>query len=174
MNFKDAIRLIQPITIPQDKPVKWADLGCGSGLFTKALASLLPQGSTLYAVDQYAQKLTQQTQNGVSIEFIHANFEHEQLPFSGLDGIFMANSIHYILDKHQLLEDLQLYFRGSGSYLIVEYDTKASNAYVPYPITFDRLKALFGHKGFDTIKKLGEHPSIYGNGNLYAAHIFNQ
>ncbi len=30
----------------------WADLGCGSGIFTYALASLLKKGSTIYAIDR--------------------------------------------------------------------------------------------------------------------------
>lgn len=32
-------------------PVRWADLGCGSGTFTLALAGLLPSGSTIDAID---------------------------------------------------------------------------------------------------------------------------
>jgi trans-aconitate methyltransferase len=33
-------------------PENWADLGCGSGTFTKALIDLLPAGSHITAVNQ--------------------------------------------------------------------------------------------------------------------------
>ena len=52
MKLEEAVRLIgyEFVFIPQ-KHV-WADLGCGSGAFTKALAVILPGNSVIYAVDK--------------------------------------------------------------------------------------------------------------------------
>ena len=52
MELGEAISLIQTDEIIQDKQTTWADLGCGSGLFTRALAGLLYTGSTIYAIDK--------------------------------------------------------------------------------------------------------------------------
>ena len=52
MQLSEAIELIQKINIPGNKPQVWADLGCGDGLFTRALATLLPEGSIIHAVDK--------------------------------------------------------------------------------------------------------------------------
>jgi hypothetical protein len=41
MQIKEAISLIKTEGFFEDTKTKWADLGCGSGLFTRALASLL-------------------------------------------------------------------------------------------------------------------------------------
>lgn len=56
MNAADAIKLIEK-GITGDELQLWADLGCGSGTFTRALASLLPVGSKVLAVDKERQDL---------------------------------------------------------------------------------------------------------------------
>ena len=38
-------------------PQTWLDLGCGSGIFTLALAELLPFGSTIVCVDKEEQNV---------------------------------------------------------------------------------------------------------------------
>ena len=52
MQLQDAISLIQNKNINSETKSIWADLGCGPGLFTYALASILKEGSTVYAVDK--------------------------------------------------------------------------------------------------------------------------
>ena len=47
MQLTEAIKLIQHKGILQTEPQTWADLGCGAGLFTQALASLLHENSTI-------------------------------------------------------------------------------------------------------------------------------
>ena len=50
MQLSEAIQLIQhPVT--KEKSA-YADLGCGNGLFTKALAQLVAPQSVIYAVDK--------------------------------------------------------------------------------------------------------------------------
>jgi ribosomal protein L11 methylase PrmA len=96
LEIKDAIDLIN---FPVNEGVQtWADLGCGSGLFTKASASLLPRGSTIHAVDVDAQALQKipEAYNGVRIETSVMNFSSGEFPFQQLDGILMANSLQFL------------------------------------------------------------------------------
>lgn len=58
MELKDAVNLIGDNSIYQPANAVWADLGCGSGLFSYALANILPPGSTIYAVDKSNITLT--------------------------------------------------------------------------------------------------------------------
>jgi ubiquinone/menaquinone biosynthesis C-methylase UbiE len=51
MTQRDAIALIDHPILRAAPPTHWADLGCGSGTFTLALATLLPPGSTIEAID---------------------------------------------------------------------------------------------------------------------------
>lgn len=169
MLIKDAIHLIQSHDIHQEQPVSWADLGCGSGLFTRALATLLPPGSTIYAVDRTWQNIA--AVPGISVSFIQADIEQPVLPLPSLEGILMANVLHYVKDKPQLIKQLQQYFKDSGRFIVVEYDTMRANPWVPYPINFAALQSLFAEAGYKQVQKLGERRSVYRNGLMYAALI---
>jgi len=161
MDQTKAISLIQK-AITGDQPQRWVDLGSGSGTFTLALQSLLPIGSHLTAVDKQSQKL--------SVDFLKANFEKDDLPLFDLDGILMANSLHYVRDKTKLIKKLEAYFSGTPTFLIVEYDTMRFNPWVPFPINYINLQSLFTTLGYTSITKLTEAPSQFG-GQLYSALI---
>nr|WP_067057269.1 class I SAM-dependent methyltransferase [Mucilaginibacter sp. L294] len=161
MQQTDAIHLIQK-AITGNRPQKWADLGSGSGTFTLALKSILPEGSQLTAVDKQDQNLP--------VPFVKADFEKDDLPLSGLDGILIANAIHYISDKTKLIKKLETYFAGRPMFLIVEYDTTTSNPWVPYPVDYQNLHQLFTNLGYLSITKLAEISSRFG-GRMYAALI---
>ncbi len=165
-------------------PQYWADLGCGSGLFTTALAQLLPPGSTIYGVDTHPtirqqtiparQQSLPPTQPApgapTSIIPIRANFVKDPLELPLLHGILMANSLHYVKDKPALIQKLKTHMHPGSPFLIVEYDTdRPVPIWVPYPISYDSLTHLFKDH---TIQKSGERPSAYGRANMYAAVIF--
>lgn len=171
MKISDAISLINCEVISKDQPVVWADLGCGSGVFTQALASILPVHSTVYAIDRSRQFIAQPVNDKVSIEFLQADFENEAMPLPTLDGILMANSLHYIADKKSLIERLQHHFADQPKFIIVEYNTMRSNAWVPYPIDFSHMKKLFTSIGYSRVEKLAERPSLFGRGGLYGCLV---
>jgi hypothetical protein len=158
MEFTDGIELIRHTALAKTGISIWADLGSGSGLFTYALAYLLPEGSVIYAIDkkQVVPNNYPQSENSTIIQQ-QADFIIEDLSLPGLDGILMANSLHYVQDK--------------GSFLIVEYNTEAANRWVPYPVSFNTLKNIFKIAGYSSVTKLREKPSLYGRANLYAAYI---
>jgi trans-aconitate methyltransferase len=107
MNLTDAVQLIQPARYPASAS-HWTDLGCGTGTFTQALAQLLQPGSFIYAIDKSPQ-LIRSKREQVSIRFNQVDFVKEELPFGKLDGILMANSLHYVPDQRSLLMRLQQY-----------------------------------------------------------------
>lgn len=171
MQISEAIALITEAELRSDNPAIWADLGCGSGVFTKALGHLLPAHSHIYAIDKQKQNLDQYLSNKVTIEFIQADFVSERLNLPLLDGVLMANALHYVKDKKKFLERLQTHFKASPSFIIIEYDTMHSNPWVPYPLDEIHLIELFSQLGYEHITKLGERPSRYGQGNMYASYI---
>lgn len=159
MKKQEAINLIEKAIPHSDKPQIWADLGCGSGTFTNALAHLLPSGSHIYAVDGQSQNFPKVIGNNISVDFIKADFEKFDFNFSNLDGILMTNSLHYIKDKRLLINRLGEYLSENKKFVIVEYDTTVSNQWVPYPINFLKLKELFIELGYSKIIKLNEQQS---------------
>ena len=173
MKKSDAIELLRPGLTAQGPIQVWADLGSGNGTFTKALAHLLNNGSIIYAVDTLIASLNEIPGlfNGCRIDKIEADFVKDELPLANLDGILMANSLHFVNDKPSLIAKISGYMKHRHHLLIVEYDTDTANRWVPFPQGFDALKNLFLASQYHMVEKLNEHPSVYANGNMYSAII---
>lgn len=168
MELQDAIQLIKA----DYAAGTWVDLGCGSGLFTYALANLLPAGSTIYAIDQEPVRLTARA-NPTAQEIVplQLDFIRERLPVAALQGVLMANSLHYVKDKPALLRRLAKQLAPGAQWVIVEYDTDAANTWVPYPVRRNVLQQLLADEGFPDISFLGERPSVYRSGSMYAVKV---
>jgi len=170
MNLSDAIGLIKHPALTSGTQGTWADLGCGSGTFTFALAHLLKAGSTIYAWDKTFPVFAELKQPAdLQINPGRLDFVKEDIPVSNLNGILMANSLHYVADKTILIHKLRRHLQPDGSFLVVEYETSRSNRWVPYPVPFQDLQKLFAAAGFGNGTKLQERPSLYGSGKMYAA-----
>lgn len=171
MTRNEAISFITNAVPHAYRPQRWADLGCGSGTFTDALAYLLPSGSHIYAVDNEVQNLPTTMGNDVSVEFVKMDFEKSEFKFSNFDGVLMANSLHFVKDKLGLFKQLEGCFSSGKKFVIIEYDTNIPNLWVPYPLSFNDLKALFTLIQHHEIVKVAERQSRFGGGNMYAALI---
>lgn len=170
VKLEEAIALIKSLKTDQHTPQYWADLGCGSGLFSRALAALLPKQSHILCMDKDAQKLATDNFNEVKLEFIQADFGDYDFEGNIFNGILMANSLHYIQDKVCLIERLVTVLTPNGSIVIVEYDTEKANHWVPYPIPYIKLQSLLQRMGTHQLVKLGERQSNFGS-MMYACEI---
>lgn len=168
-----AIELIKNAFTEPVTPVTWMDLGCGSGTFTKALSTLVGKGSMVYAIDASRSSLDKVpgSVDGVTIHKVAADFIVDELPAASVDGILMANSLHYVADKPSLIRKLSAHLKPAAALLVVEYDTNKANQWVPHPISFNELQTLLGDHDFESIKKIGQAPSVYHAGGMYAARI---
>lgn len=172
MTLEEAITLINNGNINHETKSIWADLGCGSGLFTCALASLLEPKSVIYAIDKDIGAFKEIFSGSeVIINPVELNFEKTILPFQDLDGIMMANSLHFVKDKKSFLDKIKSYLNKNGCFLIVEYDTEVSNHWVPYPISFSSLRKLFNDGAYSSVSKISETPSAFRRANLYSAMV---
>lgn len=170
MTLADAVTLIQNDHFKKLQHLQqWADLGCGSGLFSKALLQLLPSSSVVYAIDKQPQSFRES-----NILFHQLDFINDELPFDFLDGILMANALHYVKDKPALISKLKRHIKTNAAFVVVEYDTEKSNQWVPFPINFISLQQLFVKEGFEFVEKINERPSRYNSGKMYSAHIHNR
>jgi SAM-dependent methyltransferase len=153
-------------------PGVWADLGCGDGTFTRALAQLLAAGSVVHAVDLDAAALANipEQRDGTAIVTHRADFTRMPWPFEErLDGILMANSLHYIREQEAFVRECGARFKDEGRIIVVEYDFERPNRWVPYPVSRRRLTALFARAGYSAPVWLGSRASVYQRGEMYAA-----
>jgi trans-aconitate methyltransferase len=172
VRLNDAVGLLAEGAVGSLGPTTWADLGCGSGTFTIALADVLAPGSAIHAMDRDRSALGKipSLHGNVSITTHHGDFTNTNWPFGSLDGILMANSLHYVDDQASFIRACAPRM-ASRRFLIVEYDADAANRWVPYPVPKARLTALFGAAGYSTIRFLGSRPSVYRRAALYAALV---
>jgi ubiquinone/menaquinone biosynthesis C-methylase UbiE len=155
-------------------PAHWADLGAGTGVFTTALAQLLAgEHDIIYAIDQdeHALDKISTTVEAVKIMRLPLNFVVDELPLKDLDGVLMANSLHFVEDKIALLAKIKRILKPDASLLIVEYDTLTPNKWIPYPINFVTLQKIMIDMGFVSVTRLGDHPSVYNHNLIYSAIV---
>jgi SAM-dependent methyltransferase len=172
LTHAEARALIAHPSLGLGGPQTWADLGCGRGRFTLALASLLPDGSTIHAVDtdRSALEALSGEHRGVRIVTHAADFTAGPWPFDGLHGVLMANALHYVSDPAAFLERL-VAAMDEPRLLLVEYDTDVPNAWVPHPLSRTSAPATLAAAGLTTIVDLGKRPSRYRRGGIYAALV---
>jgi ubiquinone/menaquinone biosynthesis C-methylase UbiE len=172
MQLEQAFKLISHTEILRPYPTTWADLGCGSGLFTNALAAMLKPGGKIIAVDKDMKSFNALSNaNGIMVEKIQADFTADGMKLSDLDGILMANSLHFVEDKTNFIKKAVTFFKQAACFVIVEYDTDVPNPWVPYPLSFHSLKELFTKAGFHLIEKIYTLPSRYNRANIYSAIV---
>ena len=172
MTLKDATAFIM-FRNNNPSPQLWLDLGSGSGLFTLALAGNLPAGSKIIAIDKDESALRKipATVNNVIIQTLAADFEGDGLDLKNVDGILMANSLHYVRDKETFLKKLVLSMKANGIFVIVEYDREATNQWVPYPLTIRAAKVLFKNLNYSDFHLLNKRRSAFGRYDMYAAIV---
>lgn len=170
MELAVAIGLIEKGVDKTPAPQVWADLGAGKGMFSRALATLLHEGSTVYAVDKSSASLAaiELHSPSVTLKKIQQDFIQE-LPPEPLTGILMANALHFVENKIAFIKKIRKKVGSTGRVIIVEYDLQVANAWVPYPIHFAALEKLARDAGFTTISRMGEVPSLYSRANIYSA-----
>ena len=175
MEQSDALRLIGA-AVPAGAAT-WADLGTGSGTFTLALASLLGPGGIVYAVDRDAAALRQITAAGVErdsrapIHTVVGDFR-EPLQLPTLDGVLIANALHYVpyADQARVLRQIAALVTPAGPLVVVEYERRNANPWVPYPIPIATLADVARDAGLGAPTPLATRPSRY-SGAIYSAVV---
>lgn len=87
------------------------------------------------------------------------------LHLPSVDGVLMANALHFIPEQQVLLNRLPTV---ADRFLIVEYEWTKPHRWGPYPVGFARLRQLFAAAGIEHVEKLATQPSLFG-GTMYSA-----
>ena len=171
MELSTAITLIKKGVTGSKEAQVWADLGAGTGLFTTALSTLLPDGSTIYAIDKDRNAIANIviSSHTVILKKIAMDFVGDQLETEHLDGLLMANALHFVSNKLSFLKKVKQTLKPSAKILIVEYDREKSNPWVPYPISYRSMEHLAHELEVASIEKIGSTPSKYHEANIYSA-----
>jgi SAM-dependent methyltransferase len=170
MDHKDHLALIEKAVSGSGI---WADLGSGRGAFTLALAELLGPGSQIYSLDRDRAALAKQARRAAS-RYPHVQFDYLAQDFTGtldlppLDGILMANSLHFVRRKAPLLKRLLAHLNVGGRFVLVEYNAERGNPWVPHPLSYPAWEKLSAQVGLAATRKIGAYPSRF-LGEIYAS-----
>jgi len=171
MNHSDLVALLEGGV--GDPGGRWADLGAGEGAFTLALAELLGPGAHITAVDRDARALRgigaemARRFPRVGVAVLAADFTRP-LALESLDGVLMANSLHFVRDKLPVLDLVGRMLRPDGRLIVVEYGTDRGNPWVPHPFSYASWEKLAAQAGFGGTRLLRTIPSRH-LGSMYSA-----
>jgi SAM-dependent methyltransferase len=164
VNHSDHVDLLRA-GIPSPDGI-WADLGCGRGAFTLALAELLSPLSVVFAVDTDRQALSELGRRARArfpsddIRPIMADFTRA-LDLPPLDGVVMANSLHFHKDKEAIVRAVRGLLKPPGRLILIEYNVDRGNPWVPHPISFGMWRELAARCGFAKTVSIGARPSSF-------------
>jgi ubiquinone/menaquinone biosynthesis C-methylase UbiE len=175
MNHSDHVDLLRG-GIPARGGV-WADLGAGTGAFTLALADLLGPAGVIYAVDRDRGALAQLERAmrshfpETALHTLKADFT-QPLDLPLLDGVVMANSLHFHQAKEPILQRVRGTLKEGGRLIVVEYNVDRGNHWVPYPISYPTWAALARRAGFTRTRWLDSRSSRFLR-EIYSAESLN-
>ena len=118
MQHEDHVRLLRDGVAARGGV--WADLGSGGGAFTLALADLLGPTATITSIDKDRGALREQERAmrarfpGATVEYRVADFT-KPLDLPPLDGLVMANSLHFVREKAPVLALVRRYLKPGWS-----------------------------------------------------------
>lgn len=173
MDHEDHVALLRPGVATRGGT--WADIGSGGGAFTLALADLLGPGARIVSVDRERRALQEQAR-AMARRFPHVGLEQrvgdfrDPLELPPLDGIVMANALHFVPRHEQtrVVRGLAAHLRAGGALIVVEYDADQGNQWVPYPFRPGRWSRIAEEAGLVATREIGRVPSRW-LGAIYAA-----
>lgn len=170
MNHLDHVSLLRPAVTAN---TRWADFGSGTGSFTLALAELIGPSGEIFSVDRDQGALREQKRKldsrfpGVMVAYCHNDYT-QPMSLPALDGLVIANALHFQKDKNAVVRRLRGYLRPGGRFVLVEYDTDNGNRWVPYPLSYETWRHCADACGLQQTSLIGTVPSRF-LGKFYAA-----
>ena len=164
MNHADHVALIRE-GIPQVGGV-WADFGSGTGAFTLALADCLGPSGQIYSIDKNERALREQQRemNGrfpqTRVTYLIADYTRP-LDLPPLDGILIANALHFQRRKEGIVRQLYDYLRPGGRLIMVEYNLDRGNMWVPHPFSYPTWETIASRNDFVQTQKLNVRSSRF-------------
>ena len=173
MDHSDHLKLLTK-GIPRPGGV-WGEFGSGRGAFTLALAELVGQMGVIYSVDRDNYALNEQARaiqgkfsdQAPVMHYLNADYT-KPLSLPALDGLLMANTLHFQRKKEETLKLCLGYLRPGGCLILVEYNVDLENQWVPYPISYKTWHSLAQDCGYVNTKLLAVKPSRF-LGQVYSA-----
>ena len=144
-----------------------ADIGAGSGLFSRPLAKAVAPAGKVYAVDIQQDLLDvinkrDKEENIRNIQTVLGEFNDPKLPARDVDLGFINDVLHHIQNRSAYLKALGSYVKPSGRIAIIEMDKNDPNTpHKSQPellVAREEIMQWMSDGGF---KLVDEHPDLF-------------
>jgi arsenite methyltransferase len=104
-----------------------ADLGSGSGYFTRRFVEAVTETGIVYAVDVEPEMLAYTKETIVHMhiaytaEFILARPDSPKLPYQSVDLLFVCNTIHHLVDRTKYFSDLKSSLKPGARIAVIDF-----------------------------------------------------
>jgi len=150
-----------------------ADIGAGSGLFSRPLAKAVAPAGKVYAVDIQQDLLDHidqrnREENIGNIETVLGEYDNPNLPARNVDLAFINDVLHHIQHRAAYLKALATYIKPSGRIAIIEMDKNDPNT--PHRnqpellVAREEILQWMSDAGFKLIQ---EHPDLFPGTKLF-------
>jgi ubiquinone/menaquinone biosynthesis C-methylase UbiE len=143
-------KLIEALNIKPDEVV--ADIGAGTGYFTRRLAQKVGSRGKVFAVDIQPEMLTLLTnslRNFTNIHAILGTISDPKLPTASLDTVLMVDVYHEFSQPYEMMEAICKALKPGGRVIFVEF--RAEDPSVP-------IKELHKMSELQVRKEMSVHP----------------
>ena len=127
----DALNLKPGLTV--------ADLGSGSGYFTRRFIEAVTETGKVYAVDvepemlKYTEESIVHMHRSYTAEFILARPDNPKLPYQSIDLLFVCNTYHHLEERTKYFSDTKSSLKPGGRVVIIDFyqDERSGNLGFP-------------------------------------------
>jgi predicted methyltransferase len=140
-----------------------ADLGAGSGYFTRRFAAAVDETGIVYVIDieqeflTYTKESLERLHSPVSVEFILAQPDDPKLPARSVDLIFLCNTYHHLEDRSAYFSNVRSALKSAGRIVIIDFyhDERSGNVGFPrrHLVARDTTVAEMTKAGFKLVKE---------------------
>ena len=123
--YQKASEVIEALRLKPGMAV--ADLGSGSGYFTRRFIEAVTETGMVYAVDvepemlAYAKESVIHMHIAYTAEFILAQPDNPKLPFESVDLLFVCNTIHHLENRSKYFSDLKSSLKPGARIAIIDF-----------------------------------------------------
>lgn len=123
--YQKPIQVIEALNLKPGQAV--ADLGSGSGYFTRRLVGSVTEAGKVYAIDvepemlRYVEDSLVHTHAPYNAEFILARSDSPKLPVESVDLIFVCNVFHHLEDRTTYFRNARTALKPGGRIAIIDF-----------------------------------------------------
>ncbi|HEY6261203.1 MAG TPA: methyltransferase domain-containing protein [Nitrospiraceae bacterium] len=116
-----------------------ADLGSGSGYFTRRFIEAVTETGKVYAVDvepemlKYTEESVVHMHRSYTAEFILARPDNPKLPFESIDLLFLCNTYHHLEERTKYFSDAKSSLKPGGRLAIIDFYNDERSGELGFP-----------------------------------------